>query len=79
MNTPALRPETAYAEALKSYRSTDPISLRLLVDAVEGRARRMRADAIRDLISSAVRWISRSAADISATAQPVKGRERLSS
>jgi hypothetical protein len=66
-------------EALKSYRSTDAISLRLLVDAVEGRARRMRAEAIRDVMSGATRWICRSAAALASAAQPVGGREGLSS
>ena len=79
MNTPAPRPESAYIDALQSYRSADPISLRLLVDAVEGRARRMRAEAIRDLMRGVARWISRSAAALASALQPVRGRERLSS
>jgi hypothetical protein len=79
MNTPAPRPESAYIDALQSYRSADPISLRLLVDAVEGRARRMRAEAIRDLRGGAARWVCRSIATVASALQPVRGRERLSS
>ena len=79
MNTPPPRAESAYRAALQSYRSTDPIPLRLLVDAVEGRARRMRAEAIRDLMRGAARWISRSAAALASAFQPVRARERLSS
>ena len=52
MNTPAGQPD-AYMAALRTYRSNDPISLRLLVAAVEGEARRMRAEALRELIGGA--------------------------
>ena len=77
MNTPAER-ENACIAALRSYRSTDPISLRLLVDAVEGRARRMRAEAARELMNAAVRAIRRGVAGLAAAGQAFGRRQRLS-
>jgi hypothetical protein len=79
MNTPAAWSDDAFAEALRSYRSDDPISLRLLVDAVEGRARRMRAEALRDLSTRALRWVCRGASIVAATAEPLARREPVSS
>jgi hypothetical protein len=77
MNTPAER-DNAYIAALRSYRSADPISLRLLVDAVEGRARRMRSEAMRALVNGAVDAIRRGVAAAGAAVQSFGRRQRLS-
>ena len=79
MNKPAGHADDAYVAALRSYRSDDPISLRLLLDVVEGRARRMRAEALRELIGGALHWIWRAITCIPAAAEPLSRRERLAS
>ena len=79
MNAPAGPPDDAYIAALRSYRSNDPISLHLLVEAIEGRARRMRADAVRKLIGGALRWTGRVVYGVAAASEPLTRRERLSS
>jgi hypothetical protein len=76
MNTPAER-DNAYMAALRSYRSADPISLRLLVDAVEGRARRMRSEAMRELVNGGADAIRRGIAAAGAAIQSVARRQRL--
>ena len=79
MITRTRRLDNAYAAALRSYRSDDPISSRLLLDAIEGRARRMRAEALREMLGGALRWIWHSITGITAAAEPVARRERLAS
>ncbi|HZN26068.1 MAG TPA: hypothetical protein VFB75_17725, partial [Burkholderiales bacterium] len=63
---------------LRRYRSLDPVSQQLLVDAVEARARRMRAQAIRELLRAVAGWAYRSIARVAAAAQSASLRERLS-
>jgi hypothetical protein len=71
MNTPAGCSDDAYVAALRSYRSADPIPLRLLVQAVEGRARRMRAEALREMTEHVLRWIRHTLAAIAPPPQPL--------
>ena len=69
--------EDAYVAVLRRYRSLDPISQRLLVEAVEARARRMRSQAIRELLKAVAGWACRSIARVAAAAQSSSRRERL--
>ena len=69
--------EDAYVAVLRRYRSLDPISQRLLVDAVEAKARRMRAQAIRELLRAVAGWAYASIARVAAAAQSSSRRERL--
>jgi hypothetical protein len=44
---------------LSRYEQWDPVSLRLLVDSVEAKARRMRAEAMHDMLRSIGGWLYR--------------------
>ena len=52
--------------AQQNYDRLDPISTRMLVDAVEARARRMRAEAVRELLAGAWRFVREIMAGMSA-------------